>query len=161
MHAYVREDERLRDCVRYEGKKRHLLFMLPGLCHVGCARMAGQKYLIKLFIFGVGEERHGGFCPALLSLRGVGGLFIFPALCMFLVPTILRLSSGYLSLNWSCDFDARPIQGQVTTVDLLITRRWTKQRFYCSTPIEVQSSILFAKFNFTFFITDIIVDHLH
>ncbi|KAJ8541010.1 hypothetical protein K7X08_001826 [Anisodus acutangulus] len=46
------------------------------------------------------------------------------------------LDRGYLSLNWSCDFDARPIQGQVTTVDLLITRRWTKQRFYCSTPIE-------------------------
>lgn len=82
---------------------RYLLFVLPGLCHVGCARMAGQKYLIKMFLFGFRGERHGVLPGSPLCASRV--LFIFPALSLHLLPVTLHRSGGYLLLDWSCDFD--------------------------------------------------------
>lgn len=113
MHAYVREDKRFERCEGYEGKNWDLLFMLAGLCHVGCARMAGQKYLIKIWFFGVwrGEARGFIFYPALLSLCGVSVLFIF---LLFHCSCIQKTASirGLLVMNWS---------RQLTHVNLLNT----------------------------------------
>ncbi|OIT04062.1 hypothetical protein A4A49_13667 [Nicotiana attenuata] len=64
--------------------------MLPGLCHVGCARMAGQKYIIKVFILCVGEEKARGF--ARLSSLCVSRVLFGSALSFFLRPTALRRS---------------------------------------------------------------------
>ncbi len=89
-------DERMSEDVRgMRGKKWGIYCsMLPGLCHVGCARMAGQKNLIKIF-FLVLERRGTGFCPDLLSVCVASFLFfmLFPCSC---VQQFLHRSSGYL-----------------------------------------------------------------
>lgn len=125
--------------MRHERKKeRYLLFMLPGLCHVGCARMAGQKYLIKVFFWCLRGEVRGFARISSLVCRP----FYFHALSLLPRPTILHRSGGYCF-----------IQRQVTHVDLLSTAM-DKQRFYCSTLLEV--SILFAKFICKFIIEELV-----
>lgn len=82
-------------CARYERKKWGVYcFMLSGLCHVGCARLAGQKYLIKLYSL-VLERRGTGFCLDLLSVCVASFLF-FHALSLLLRLPISHRSSGYL-----------------------------------------------------------------
>ena len=112
-----------RLCEMWEGKVRYLLFMLPGLCHVGCARMAGQKYEIKVFILGVGRWEGTGVCPALISLRV---LCLFSLLFSLLRPTTLRRS--VVTCHWIglvttvVYLEARPIQWQLMLIcDMLNT----------------------------------------
>lgn len=107
MHAHVREIKEWVEVVRgLRGKKWGVYcFMLPGLCHVGCARMAGQKYLIKLY-FLVLERRGTGFCLDLLSVCVAS--FIFS--CSFPAPA----SNNLAPIQWLLVF-----YGQVIRVELL------------------------------------------
>ena len=93
-------------------KKSELFIVhVTGLCHDGCARMAGQKYLIKI-IFGVGEERHG-VLPGSPLLCLVSFLFFMHSPCTCTCTRTrtqlnVHRSSSYLF-----------IQEQATHVDLL------------------------------------------
>lgn len=127
-------------CEISEEKVRYLLFMLPpGLCYVGCAHMAGQKYLIKVFILGVVEETARGFAR-LSSLRVSVFFFIFS--CSFLAPAFNNFAtiSGYLSLNRPCDYCC-VFWGEAcsrTSNSCWFSHHddGHKQRFYCSTALE-------------------------
>lgn len=127
---------------------RYLLFMLPGLCHVGCARMAGQKYLIKMFLFGFRGERHGVLPGSSLCACLVSFLFflLFPRSCvqqLCIDPVVTCYWIGRVILTYSRTSNFMLI---------CLTWRWTKQRLYCSTPLEVQFE--FSPRNLlTFFIT--------
>ena len=132
------------------GKIEVFIVMLSGLCHVGCARMAGQKYIIKVFILGVGEEKARGF--ARLCSLCVSRVLFGSALSFFLRPTTLRRS--VVTCRWIglvitvVYFEASLIQRQVTHVDLLYApRRWIQATFLLQHATRGTISILLVKVN--------------
>lgn len=135
MHAYVWEDEKLSDVVRGMREKSEVFIVRvtrPLPCWVRSHGRSKVPNKNVSFWFSRGEAR--GF--ARLSSLCVSCPFYFS--CSFLAPA----SSNSASIRWLLVIGLVlwfwPFQGQVTFMLICLTWRWTKQRLYCSTPLEVQ-----------------------